>query len=108
MMDHSERKDEELHVQQTDCLETYNKKRRISWWINAIGWWTLGLGVFFWAAFKSKLLFGLGFTLGVGLIAAGIIYDIMNKLYKCPYCGGFLLRKTKCRNCGIIVVTIHQ
>ena len=95
-------------VQQNERIETYKKHRRISWWINAIGWWTMGLGVLAWAAFKSKLWFSLGLAAGIGFIVAGIVYDIINKLYRCPYCGGFLFRKTKCMSCGKIVVVIHK
>ncbi len=93
MTDYGEKTDG--HNKENSSIEHYKKKLRIRWWINAIGWWILGATVVLNIMFENKLVFCIGFIAAVSFIIAGIIFGIIHRLNRCPYCGGFILKR-KC------------
>ncbi|MBQ8118193.1 MAG: hypothetical protein IJ147_09085 [Lachnospiraceae bacterium] len=102
-----EKNREQNRAGQNDLLEEFKRKQRICWWMNALGWWVLGVNVVLQVMLENKILFGIGVLIGIIFIVAGVIYSTIHRLYRCPYCGGILLRY-KCLGCGKRMVVVPK
>ena len=89
-------------------IENFQAGRRTWWRINASGWGILCLGALLQLLSEKNAASAILILAGTAVILAGVSYLIKHRLYRCPYCDGFLIRN-KCLTCGKLWITrIHR
>ena len=94
-------------MDEKERIEIFQSRRRKRWRINAVGWGILCLDALIYLLLKNTYVFCAGLMIGAAFIAAGILYSVKYKLYRCPLCDGFIFHD-KCLGCGKRWVTVFR